>query len=72
LKKLPIHTLKIDKSFIHNLDMEEEIIVNTIINMNKNAVLKVKSSCSILNPRVVTRGKVISLVSLQMLMRLEK
>ncbi len=41
LKKLPINTLKIDKSFIHELDMEDEVIVNTIINMGKNLKFKV-------------------------------
>ncbi|WP_158595108.1 sensor domain-containing protein [Oceanobacillus piezotolerans] len=36
LKQLPIDTLKIDKSFIDDLDTDGEIIVNTIINMGKN------------------------------------
>ncbi|RYG72483.1 EAL domain-containing protein [Lentibacillus lipolyticus] len=36
LKQLPINTLKIDKSFIHNLDFDEEVIVNTIITMAQN------------------------------------
>ncbi len=36
LKKLPINTLKIDKSFINDLDIDSEVIVNTIINMGKN------------------------------------
>jgi diguanylate cyclase (GGDEF)-like protein/PAS domain S-box-containing protein len=36
LKKLPIDTLKIDKSFIDDLDTDGEIIVNTIIHMGKN------------------------------------
>ena len=36
LKQLPINTLKIDKSFIDDLDIDGEIIVNTIISMGKN------------------------------------
>lgn len=36
LKRLPINTLKIDRSFIHNLDLHDEVIVNTIITMGKN------------------------------------
>ncbi|MCT1576472.1 EAL domain-containing protein [Oceanobacillus kimchii] len=36
LKQLPIDTLKIDKSFIDDLDRDGEIITNTIINMGKN------------------------------------
>ncbi|MFC7063813.1 putative bifunctional diguanylate cyclase/phosphodiesterase [Halobacillus seohaensis] len=36
LKKLSIDTLKIDKSFIDDLDSDGEIIVNTIINMGRN------------------------------------
>lgn len=36
LKRLPINTLKIDKSFINDLDMNDEVIVNTIITMGKN------------------------------------
>lgn len=42
LKRLSAHTLKIDKSFIHDLnDSEEEIIINTIITMGKNLKYKV-------------------------------
>ena len=41
LKQLPIDTLKIDKSFIDNLDADGEIIVNTIINMGKNLRFRV-------------------------------
>lgn len=41
LKNLPINTLKIDKSFIHDLDVDEEVIVNTIITMGKNLDFKV-------------------------------
>lgn len=36
LNKLPIDTLKIDKSFIDHLDNNGEIIVDTIINMGKS------------------------------------
>ena len=36
VENLPINTLKIDKSFINELDVDGEIIVNTIINMGKN------------------------------------
>lgn len=36
LKKLPINTLKIDKSFIDDLDHHGKILANTIINMGKN------------------------------------
>ena len=35
LKRLPINTIKIDKSFIHDLDFDNEIIVNTIIYLGK-------------------------------------
>lgn len=42
LKRLSAHTLKIDKSFIHDLNAgEEEIIINTIITMGKNLKYKV-------------------------------
>lgn len=41
LKNLPIDTLKIDKSFIHDLDIDEEVIINTIITMGKNLDFKV-------------------------------
>lgn len=41
LKQLPIDTLKIDKSFIDDLDHDGEIIVNTIINMGKNLQFRV-------------------------------
>lgn len=36
LKRLPINTLKIDKSFIDELDLQDEVIVNTIITLGKN------------------------------------
>jgi len=36
LKKLPIDTLKIDKSFINELDFDGQFIINTIINLGKN------------------------------------
>ena len=36
LKRLPINTLKIDKSFIDDLDIDGKVIVNTIISMGKN------------------------------------
>jgi len=45
LKQLPIDTLKIDKSFIDDLDRDGEIIANTIIHMGKN-----------LNFRVIAEG----------------
>ncbi|WP_010649737.1 EAL and GGDEF domain-containing protein [Oceanobacillus massiliensis] len=45
LKQLPIDTLKIDKSFIDDLDRDGEIIANTIISMGKN-----------LNFRVIAEG----------------
>lgn len=45
LKRLPIDTLKIDKSFIDDLDRDGEIIANTIISMGKN-----------LNFRVIAEG----------------
>ncbi|MHA6251469.1 sensor domain-containing protein [Oceanobacillus sp. CAU 1775] len=41
LKRLPIDTLKIDKSFIDDLDHDGEIIVNTIIDMGKNLQFRV-------------------------------
>jgi len=41
LKKLPINTLKIDKSFIDDLDRNGEILANTIINMGKNLGFRV-------------------------------
>src|SRR5699024_9586439 len=36
LKKLPINTLKIDKSFIDDLDHHGKILATTIMNMGKN------------------------------------
>lgn len=45
LKQLPIDTLKIDKSFIDDLDRDGEIITNTIISMGKN-----------LNFRIIAEG----------------
>lgn len=36
LKRLPVNTIKIDKSFIDDLDIEGEVIVDTIISMGKN------------------------------------
>ncbi|WP_087973156.1 sensor domain-containing protein [Oceanobacillus rekensis] len=45
LKQLPIDTLKIDKSFIDDLDRDGEIIANTIISMGKN-----------LNFRIIAEG----------------
>lgn len=41
LKQLPVNTLKIDKSFIDDLDRDGEVIVNTIITMGKNLKFKV-------------------------------
>src|SRR5690625_76567 len=41
LKNLSANTLKIDKSFIHDLDVDEEVIVNTIITMAQNLKFKV-------------------------------
>ncbi|MFC2947371.1 putative bifunctional diguanylate cyclase/phosphodiesterase [Virgibacillus sediminis] len=41
LKKLPIDTLKIDKSFIDDLDADGEFLVNTIIHIGKNLKFKV-------------------------------
>ena len=36
LKKLPINTLKIDRSFISELDKQDEMIVQTIVNLGQN------------------------------------
>lgn len=36
LKRLPVNTIKIDKSFIDDLDIDGEVIVDTIISMGKN------------------------------------
>ncbi|GAE25615.1 diguanylate cyclase/phosphodiesterase [Halalkalibacter wakoensis JCM 9140] len=36
LKHLPVDTIKIDKSFISELDSDGEVLVNTIINMGHN------------------------------------
>lgn len=36
LKQLPISTIKIDQSFISNLDEQDEMIVNMIINLGEN------------------------------------
>lgn len=43
LKRLPIHEIKIDKSFIHNIenDRADEMIVRTIINLADNFQLSV-------------------------------
>lgn len=41
LTRLPISTLKIDKSFIDSLNTEGDVIVNTIITMGKNLGFKV-------------------------------
>ncbi|WP_042459381.1 putative bifunctional diguanylate cyclase/phosphodiesterase [Neobacillus dielmonensis] len=41
LKRLSIDTLKIDKSFIDDIDIDDEIIVNTIISMGKHLKLNV-------------------------------
>ncbi|MFD2618423.1 MULTISPECIES: sensor domain-containing protein [Terrilactibacillus] len=45
LKQLPIDTLKIDKSFIKELDLDGKVIVNTIISMGEH-----------LNHRVIAEG----------------
>src|SRR5690625_2977750 len=36
LKRLPVNTIKIDKSFIDDMDIDGEVIVSTIISMGKN------------------------------------
>ncbi len=36
LKRLPVNTIKIDKSFIDDLDTDGEVIVDTIISMGEN------------------------------------
>jgi len=41
LRQLPIHTLKIDKSFIDSLDQDGQVIVNTIITMGTNLNYKI-------------------------------
>lgn len=41
LKQLPVNTIKIDKSFIDDLDLNGEVIVDTIISMGKNLKYKV-------------------------------
>ncbi|PKM36450.1 MAG: GGDEF domain-containing protein [Gammaproteobacteria bacterium HGW-Gammaproteobacteria-10] len=43
LKQLPLHTLKIDRSFVHDLghDADDETLVRTIISMAHNLNLKV-------------------------------
>lgn len=41
LKQLPVNTIKIDKSFIDDLDINGEVIVDTIISMGKNLKYKV-------------------------------
>lgn len=41
LKQLPVNTIKIDKSFIDDLDINGEVIVDTIISMGKNLQYKV-------------------------------
>ncbi|MCL7749738.1 putative bifunctional diguanylate cyclase/phosphodiesterase [Halalkalibacter alkaliphilus] len=53
LKKLPVDTIKIDKSFIHELDVDGEIIINTIITMGKNLGFNVTAE-GIENKRQVT------------------
>jgi EAL domain-containing protein (putative c-di-GMP-specific phosphodiesterase class I) len=53
LKNLPVDTIKIDKSFIHELDVDGEIIINTIITMGKNLGFNVIAE-GIENERQVT------------------